>query len=130
MLLSILGFIKYAVNKPGVQKTAFLWGLANGMALCRIMSRLAGEQAVTVQDANIGTWPLAIFDLIITPPIKLPDGWPQWLNDWGGWALSLLAIWFFVTRVLGWHPRHYVSFSGAANGGGGGGGGGPQTRRV
>lgn len=122
VLISIAGFVKYAVATPGVQTWAFLWGFANGMALCRILSRLAGDPQHTLENANLGSWVLAVVDTIITPPIQAPDGWPQWLETWGSWLLAGLIVWCFMAYVLDMHPRKYVAFKGGGGKSGGRGG--------
>lgn len=108
VLVSVVGFIHYAVATPGPQTHTFLWGLANGVAL----------YAITPKLPIVGPWLVTIVEMVVNPPIPRPD----WLSeDMVGWVLPaaiVLVAWLYVSRILRFRPKFSLG-SGASTGGGG-----------
>ena len=95
VLASIVGFIHYAVRTPGLQTPAYLWGLANGVALYAIAPKLP----------IVGPWFVSIVELAINPPIPRPDWLSEEMIGWIWPAAVALAIWMYVTKILRFRPK-------------------------
>lgn len=101
VLASIVGFVHYAVRTPGLQTPAYLWGLANGVALYAIAPKLP----------IVGPWFVSIVELVVNPPIPRPDWLSEETIGWIWPAVIVLAVWLYVTKILRFRPK--VSLGGA-----------------
>jgi hypothetical protein len=95
VLVSIVGFIHYAVSTPGLQTPAFLWGLANGVALYAIAPKIP----------VVGPWLVSIVEMVVNPPIPRPDWLTEDMIGWAWPAVIVLVAWLYVSKILRFRPK-------------------------